>query len=58
MVESLGPANATTVPLKNTDPKWTSIQELAKEYDSFILDCDGVIWSGSKAVDQSFEVIQ
>ena len=56
MVESLGPADASVT--TKVDPKWTSIQELTKEYDSFILDCDGVIWSGSKAIDQSFEVIQ
>lgn len=36
----------------------TSIKALAADFDYFLLDCDGVIWSGSKEIDQSFQVIE
>jgi len=29
----------------------TTINELAEKYDTFLLDCDGVIWSGSRPID-------
>ena len=35
----------------------TSIAALAEIYDIFLLDCDGVIWSGSQTIDRSFDVI-
>ena len=35
----------------------TTINELAEKYDTFLLDCDGVIWSGSRPIDQAFEVM-
>ena len=34
-----------------------TVRTLADNYDTFLLDCDGVLWSGSKPIDQAFEVI-
>jgi ribonucleotide monophosphatase NagD (HAD superfamily) len=36
----------------------TSIKQLAEKYDHFLLDCDGVIWSGSNPIPGAFEVIE
>jgi len=38
-------------------PLLITITQLAEQYDVFLLDCDGVLWSGSKIIDRSFEVI-
>jgi ribonucleotide monophosphatase NagD (HAD superfamily) len=35
----------------------TTVMSLADRYDYFCLDCDGVLWSGSKIIDQAFEVV-
>eukprot|EP00347_Sterkiella_histriomuscorum_P020427 403337848 len=35
----------------------TSVMTLVEKYDYFLLDCDGVIWSGSKVIDQSALVL-
>ena len=57
MVEILGPGDVDSQEVRVT-PKWTSISQLAELYDCFILDCDGVIWSGPTKIDESFEVIE
>jgi hypothetical protein len=38
-------------------PIHTSIEKLAGMYDVFLLDCDGVLWSGARQIDRAFEVV-
>lgn len=42
--------------MESSIPK-TTVKALAEKYEYFCLDCDGVIWSGNKPIDQSIEVI-
>ena len=43
--------------MKSTLYNWVTIKELAPKYDHFLLDCDGVVWSGGHEIDKAFEVI-
>jgi 4-nitrophenyl phosphatase len=36
---------------------YSDLAELADKYDYFLLDCDGVLWVGAKAVKHSFEAL-
>lgn len=36
----------------------TTIKSLANDFDYFLCDCDGVLWSGDKQIDQSMEVVK
>jgi ribonucleotide monophosphatase NagD (HAD superfamily) len=44
--------------MKSTNYQWTTVKDLASKYDYFLMDCDGVVWSGSHEIDHAFEVIQ
>ena len=37
--------------------QFTDLAELADKYEYFLLDCDGVLWVGSKAVEHSFDAL-
>ena len=36
----------------------TNIEELAEQYDNFVFDCDGVVWSGTSQIGDAFKVIE
>jgi len=40
-------------------PNWSSVKQLAKLYDYFIFDCDGVVWHGEDIhIGQAFRNIE
>ena len=59
MVDSLGPQEQTQKHgLSRQVPQWTTVLGLADKYDYFLLDCDGVIWSGEEEINQAFKSIE
>jgi len=61
-MENLGPQEQVAHDFLNANeksksPQWTDVKQLADKYDYFLLDCDGVVWSGSDQVDSAFEVV-
>lgn len=58
MVENSKQMETQTLQSSSKSPQWTYLSELKEKYDSFILDCDGVIWQANKEIDESIKVIE
>ena len=59
MVESQtreGAAEAST--RTSTQSRQTNIMELAQNYDNFLFDCDGVLWSAESQIGTAFETLE
>lgn len=39
-------------------PQFTTVQELARDYDCFVLNCDGVVWQADIESGNAFEVVK
>jgi len=35
-----------------------NFRQIASENDSFVFDCDGVVWAASKQIDEAFKTIE
>ena len=58
MVDSTGGV-AAAASVGGGDPwEMTTIKELAKRYDTFMFDCDGVVWMADVQIGHAFEAIQ
>ena len=39
-------------------PPQVSVKDLASKYEHFLLDCDGVIWSGTQVLPGAIEAVK
>lgn len=52
------PSMATTAPATDTTPRLTDAKELLDRTNTFIFDCDGVVWRGDSLIDRVPETIE